>query len=1207
MNNAIGKNNSKTSSAWLEQICAIGLTFWLGSAVPAIGAEDTPSLDNLVGQPAELSAWAYPYRADLKVQEKPEACFVLRRLERLDQVYRPVSLWLSQESEKKRSQKPPHPGLLNHRQVGELGPMLPPPDGVLQSALLWEGRMQLDRLELHWPKNGPAAARERVEVRVYPSPFGWFGWQRDQRVTVNPEISADGLTWVYRGDWNGVDMVAVFVQPGRGDKQEHAVPQIRAYGPDHWERMDVEIEWGFRPGTEHAEFDGRVEGFFGLVGQAAPLTADAGTTMTGPSAWKSHAGGKNRRGITLSVLRIRPIIERDNNLPLFPYGHPRDTRLTVWTTSGSFTFLTRDLEQGPILAPEHGFFVRAANLAPAAAAGATSDETNSRVLLAGKINALLGNKDLRGWGTAQGGVCLGAMIELLNGQDRRGGGTPWFAGNATDRPVTVSGITFPSRGVAMHPGADRDVGVGWRSPMDGRVSVGGNVAHAQPGGGDGVEWRVVSESRDGRQVLAQGVIDRGGKQSIPSQGDVKRLADIAVSKGDVLTLVVGRRDTHEFDSTAIKLLIAEIGGQGRTWDLAKDVVDHLQSGNPGADSLGNPGVWSFFQSMPSQAYQPPPVFRLRSQAGSAREFMRELAAANVKSIREMTRERREATWEEAMREIKLPLLPPGTTLPPYKQTEAPPMQVQVPESRWQDAWCMGSAQLKKGELSYMDLALEAPRPIHDMDLAGLHDTAATWLDRFLQRPGAMADGDFSDGSGNFCIGRLFRNTALTDVPGYPTYELVHNGGTGRILYDLAEHYFLTGDSKWFKKNQWRMQAAAEWIIRQRALYMKDAPNRENLWAAGLHPPQHIADCAWGYSEWKWYTNIDAWNCQGLRRFAEAMRDVDPENAARYLAESDQYRKALQKAVDRAITLSPVMLVRNGTYRSYIPPILYLRGPSIEQVVQIGMTDQDWSLQALDAAGVPTADDVRVAGHLDVCEDVLAMNTTHLHGGNRYWFLTGKRKERGLSSAEDWFWGGFAPQLGYTSLANVYLRRDEVSSFLRQWVNNYAAFVVPIPDYCFLEHFMNHSSPDFIEAFKKGDYRHILTNPGFRNGHALAYFMEQFRNLLVWEEETNLWLAKATPRHWLEQGKKVAVSRAPTYFGEVTYAIVSDVDHAKITATVEMPLRKTPKSVLLRFRHPKHLPMKSVTINGKPWKDFDPLKEVISLHDVQGTVKVEGNY
>jgi hypothetical protein len=265
------------------------------------------------------------------------------------------------------------------------------------------------------------------------------------------------------------------------------------------------------------------------------------------------------------------------------------------------------------------------------------------------------------------------------------------------------------------------------------------------------------------------------------------------------------------------------------------------------------------------------------------------------------------------------------------------------------------------------------------------------------------------------------------------------------------------------------------------------------------------------------------------------------------------------------------------------------------------------LQALDAAGVPAADDIRVDGHLDVSEDVLALNTTHILGGNRYQLLTARRKERGLASADDWFWGGFAPQLGYSSLANVYLRRDEVPSFLRQWVNNYAAFVVPIPEYGFLENFLNQLGPEFVEFFNQSDHHPLLSNPGYRNGHALAYFIEEFRNLLVWEDGSMLWLAKATPRAWLEQGKKISVKNAPTYFGTVGYQIVSEVDHGKITATVEIPARRAPNSVLLRLRHPRALPMKSVTVNGNAWKDFDPAREVISLHDIQGIAKVETNY
>ena len=86
-----------------------------------------------------------------------------------------------------------------------------------------------------------------------------------------------------------------------------------------------------------------------------------------------------------------------------------------------------------------------------------------------------------------------------------------------------------------------------------------------------------------------------------------------------------------------------------------------------------------------------------------------------------------------------------------------------------------------------------------------------------------------------------------------------------------------------------------------------------------------------------------------------------------------------------------------------------------------------------------------------------------------------------------------------------------------------------------------------------------------------------------------------------------MKNSPTYFGTVAYEIVSDVDNGKITATVEAPSRKAPKELLLRFRHPKAAPMKSVSVNGKPWTDFNKDKETISLKGLSGAISVQANY
>jgi len=94
---------------------------------------------------------------------------------------------------------------------------------------------------------------------------------------------------------------------------------------------------------------------------------------------------------------------------------------------------------------------------------------------------------------------------------------------------------------------------------------------------------------------------------------------------------------------------------------------------------------------------------------------------------------------------------------------------------------------------------------------------------------------------------------------------------------------------------------------------------------------------------------------------------------------------------------------------------------------------------------------------------------------------------------------------------------------------------------------------------------------------------------------------------LEQAKKISVKNAPTYFGTVAYEIVSDADHGRISATVEMPSRRRPKEVVLRFRHPKSAPIKSVTVNGKPWTEFNKDKETITLKGLTGTVAVTAQY
>lgn len=94
---------------------------------------------------------------------------------------------------------------------------------------------------------------------------------------------------------------------------------------------------------------------------------------------------------------------------------------------------------------------------------------------------------------------------------------------------------------------------------------------------------------------------------------------------------------------------------------------------------------------------------------------------------------------------------------------------------------------------------------------------------------------------------------------------------------------------------------------------------------------------------------------------------------------------------------------------------------------------------------------------------------------------------------------------------------------------------------------------------------------------------------------------------IRQMVMASVAEARAAIGEVAHAIVSDVNDGKMNATVEMPSRKRPKSVIPRFRHPKTSPIKSAKVNGKNGTGFNKGKEAITLQGLTGTVAVQANY
>ena len=160
--------------------------------------------------------------------------------------------------------------------------------------------------------------------------------------------------------------------------------------------------------------------------------------------------------------------------------------------------------------------------------------------------------------------------------------------NSSDQFVRIPGDMQP-HSVGVHPSPKKRVAVGWRSPIAGSVSVSSRVQRAHIGCGNGVTWLLEHSHQGSRRILASGSATNSEPQQFASA------AEIAIEKGDLISLIIGPRDgEHSCDMTAIDISIRSSADSSLDWDLAKDVSPDILAGNPHADRQGNSGVWHFY-------------------------------------------------------------------------------------------------------------------------------------------------------------------------------------------------------------------------------------------------------------------------------------------------------------------------------------------------------------------------------------------------------------------------------------------------------------------------------------------------------------------------------------------------------------------------------------------------------------------------------------
>ena len=310
----------------------------------------------------------------------------------------------------------------------------------------------------------------------------------------------------------------------------------------------------------------------------------------------------------------------------------------------------------------------------------------------------------------------------------------------------------------------------------------------------------------------------------------------------------------------------------------------------------------------------------------------------------------------------------------------------------------------------------------------------------------------------------------------------------------------------------------------------------------------------------------------MSRFAEALKDVHHPEATRISRDAEAYRHDLRQAVIRASQEAPVTRLRDNTFVPYVPtrphqrqrlfgPLrvaYYTRYPQkVLPTYRLSATREAlYGPLMLSNLGIFGAQEPLTSWVLDDWEDNLTMSSSlglNVHGwvDDEYWFSR----------------GGMVFQANLQNPVLTYLRRQEVPAAVRNLYNDFVACHYPEVN-VFTEEYRQWRSPS-------GPFYKIPDE---------ARFVARVRDLLVREDGADLWLTAGTPRRWLAPGGVIRFRQMPTAFGPVDLELRAR--GTEIVGEVTLPARNPCANAWLVLRLPTPSHIKTVTVDGKPWRQVD---------------------
>ncbi|WP_461396571.1 hypothetical protein [Flavitalea sp.] len=352
------------------------------------------------------------------------------------------------------------------------------------------------------------------------------------------------------------------------------------------------------------------------------------------------------------------------------------------------------------------------------------------------------------------------------------------------------------------------------------------------------------------------------------------------------------------------------------------------------------------------------------------------------------------------------------------------------------------------------------------------------------------------------------------------------------LYTIAQNYLLSGNKEEFGRLLPQSLKALDWCLRQ--INKSDSQtNRTGLILGALNDLTH-AEREWAFTQ--------AYYVAGLEQFARALSRYGHQRADEVKQVAAKMKKDVVTAFAGSSVKSPVVQLADGSWTNYVPTDAMTPRRMMEQ----------WYPTDVDCGPLHLS-------RLGVFEPYSWMTTAMLNDHEDNLFLLNN---------------GAANEPVYVQQGNTYLLRDDPKGVIRSFYSMMACA------------FSHEQLTSLEHRWAWGQYYGPPSTDG-------AWF-ELYRRMLINEfGDDTLMIGQAVPREWLKTGKQIEVKNAPTNFGPLSLSF--RVENAnEIKAEVNLSDRNPPKQLLIRFRHQQEKSIRSVTVNGKPWRNFDSKKEFVII-------------